>query len=131
MAVRVFVSYSRADLAFVDRLDQALRARDIEPMVDRTEIYAFEDWWNRIQALIARADTIVFVLSPDSVASQVCEREVAFSASLNKRLAPIVSRSCDEQHILRRLKSLNFIFFDVEKEFDDAVEAQRISASRR
>src|SRR6266850_2018282 len=86
---RVFISYSRKDIAFADRLEAALKVRGFEPLIDRAEIYAFEDWWKRIEALIARADTVVFVLSPDAVASEVCSREVAFAASLNKRLAPI------------------------------------------
>src|SRR5271156_147175 len=87
---RIFISYSRKDMPFVDRLEAALKARGFEPLIDRTEIYAFEDWWKRIQALISRADTIVFVLSPDAVASDICMKEVAHAASLNKRFAPIV-----------------------------------------
>jgi hypothetical protein len=71
---RVFISYSRKDMSFADRLEAALKARGIEPLIDRTEIYAFEDWWQRIQALIARADTVVFVLSPDAAASEVALR---------------------------------------------------------
>src|ERR1700732_3828886 len=49
---RVFISYSRKDMAFADRLEAGLKARAFEPPIDRTEIYAFEDWWQRIQALI-------------------------------------------------------------------------------
>jgi TIR domain len=45
---RVFISYSRKDMAFADRLEAALKARGFEPLIDRSEIYAFEDWWNRI-----------------------------------------------------------------------------------
>src|SRR5712671_8132790 len=89
---RVFISYSRRDIAFVDRLEAALKARNFEPLVDRTDIYAFEDWWKRIEALIVRADTVVFVLSPDSAASDVARKEIAFAASLNKRFAPILLR---------------------------------------
>ena len=73
---RIFISYSRKDMAFADRLEAALKARGFEPLIDRTEIYAFEDWWKRIEALIGRADTIVFVLSPDAVASEVALKEV-------------------------------------------------------
>src|SRR5438876_11850555 len=86
---KVFISYSRKDLAFADRLEQALKARGLEPMIDRSEILAFEDWWKRIEDLIAQSDTIVFVLSPDALSSDVCNKEVAFAASLNKRFAPI------------------------------------------
>src|SRR5476649_748339 len=87
---RVFISYSRKDMSFADRLESALKARGLEPMIDRTEIYAFEDWWKRIQALISRADAVVFVLSPDAAASEVALKEVTHAASLNKRFAPIV-----------------------------------------
>ena len=55
-----FLSYSRKDLAFADRLEPLLQAQGIEVLVDRSEIYAFEDWWTRIQALIVDADTVIF-----------------------------------------------------------------------
>jgi hypothetical protein len=41
---RVFISYSRKDMAFADRLETALKAIGIECLIDRSEIYAFEDW---------------------------------------------------------------------------------------
>src|SRR5258705_6051660 len=119
---KVFISYSRKDMAFADQLEAALRERGFEPLIDRSEIYAFEDWWKRIEALIARADTVVFVLSPDAVASDVCNKEVAFAASLNKRFAPIVFRRVAADAIPAALRRLNFIFFDDEAQFDDGAE---------
>jgi hypothetical protein len=101
---RVFISYSRKDMAFADWLEAALKARGFEPLIDRTEIYAFEDWWSRIQALISRADTVVFVLSPDAVASDVALKEVAYAASLNKRFAPIVCQRVADDAIPEALR---------------------------
>src|SRR6202051_3110793 len=89
---KICIPYSRKDMAFVDRLEPALKAHGFEPLIDRAEIYAFEDWWKRIESLIGRADTVVFVLSPDAIVSEVCAKEVAHAAALNKRFAPIVSR---------------------------------------
>jgi formylglycine-generating enzyme required for sulfatase activity len=109
---KVFISYSRKDMAFADRLEVALDARGFEPLIDRTEIYAFEDWWKRIEALIARADTVVFVLSPDAVTSDVALKEVAYADSLNKRFAPIVCRPVKAGTVPEALRRLNFIFFD-------------------
>jgi hypothetical protein len=43
---KIFISYSRKDMAFADRLEAALKARDFEPLIDRTEIYAFETGGN-------------------------------------------------------------------------------------
>jgi WD40 repeat protein len=119
---KIFISYSRKDMPFADRLEAALRERGFEPMIDRTEIYAFEDWWVRIQSLIVRADTVIFVLSPGSVASDVCAKEVEFAASLNKRFAPIVVRRIDDKLIPAALERLNFIFFDEETLFASSLE---------
>ena len=110
---KVFISYSRKDMAFADRLEAALRARGFEPLMDRTDIYAFEEWWKRVEALIGRADTIVFVLSPDAVRpGTIALKEVAFGASLNKRFAPIVFRPVEDKSVPEELAKLNFIFFD-------------------
>ena len=83
---KISISYSRRDLAFVDRLEAALKARGFEPLIDRAEIYAFEDWWKRIEGLIAKADTIIFTLSPDAIASEICTKEVAYAVSLKNVL---------------------------------------------
>jgi hypothetical protein len=119
---KVFISYSRKDMAFADRLETALKARGFEPLIDRTEIYAFEEWWKRIEALIARADTVVFVLSPDAVASNVALREVSFAASLNKRFAPVVCRRVDDNAVPEALSKLNFVFFDDEGRFEQSAD---------
>jgi formylglycine-generating enzyme required for sulfatase activity len=120
---KIFISYSRKDMAFVDRLEPALKARGFEPLIDRTEIYAFEDWWKRIEALLGRADTVVFVLSPDAVASDVALKEVAYAASLNKRFAPIVCRQVEDRAVPEPLRRLNFIFFGDAAEFETDVDA--------
>jgi hypothetical protein len=92
-------------MAFADRLEAVLKVRGFEPLIDRTEIYAFEDWWKRIEALIGRADTIVFVLSPDAVTSDVALKEVEHGAALNKRFAPIVARRVADATVPEALRS--------------------------
>src|SRR5580658_1677349 len=119
---KIFISYSRKDMSFADRFDAALKTRGFEPLIDREEIYAFEDWWKRIEALISRADTVVFVLSPDAVASDVALKEVAYAASLNKRFAPIVCQRVADDAIPEALRRLNFIFFDNAADFGASAE---------
>jgi hypothetical protein len=120
---KVFISYSRKDLAFADRLDAALKVRGFEPLIDRTDIYAFEEWWKRVEALIARADTVVFVLSPDAVRpGTVALKEVEFAASLNKRFAPIVFRPVEDKSVPEALGKLNFIFFDDASRFEQSAD---------
>ena len=62
--------------------------------------------------MIEAADTVVFVFSPDAVASQRCAWEVERTATLKKRLLPIVFRRVEEEEVPPRLKQLNYIFFD-------------------
>ena len=120
--LKVFISYSRKDMAFADRLEMALKARGFEPLIDRTEIYAFEDWWKRIEALIGRADTVVFVLSPDAIASEVALKEVTHAGSLDKRFAPIVFRHVEDRAVPEALRRLNFIFFDDPSRFEASTD---------
>jgi len=125
----IFISYSRHDMAFADRLEAGLKARGFAPQIDRTDIYAFEDWWKRIQALIIQADTIVFILSPDSIASDICQKEVAFAASLNKRFAPIVCRPLNAAAVPEQLSRLNFVYFDNEALFEENMDKLRDALS--
>ena len=42
--LRVFISYSRRDMAFADRLVDALKARGFEVQIDRQDLPKLEDW---------------------------------------------------------------------------------------
>jgi hypothetical protein len=119
---KVFISYSRKDSTFADRLETAMKARGFEVFIDRHGISALEEWWKRIETLLTKADTVVFVLSPDSVASKFALREVDFAASLNKRFAPIVYRRVDKEAVPEALAKLNYIFFDDETRFDESAD---------
>jgi formylglycine-generating enzyme required for sulfatase activity len=120
---KVFISYSRKDMAFADRLEAALKARGFDPLIDRTDIYAFEEWWKRIEALIGRADTVVFVLSPDAVRpNSVALKEVGYAASLNKRFAPVLFRLLEAESAPEELAKLNFIFFDDPTRFETSAD---------
>ena len=107
----VFLSYSRDDVAFVERLRAGLEAHDVTAHLDREDIEKAEDWWERLTQLITESDTIVFVLSRSSATSKVCCREVEFAASLNKRFIPVVAAELGGAELPAALQRLNYIFF--------------------
>src|SRR5215467_15165125 len=80
----LFISYSRKDKDFVRRLDESLKNRGREAWVDWEDIRPTEDFMQAIYGAIEGVDTFVFVLTPDSVASVVCGREIAHAAAHNK-----------------------------------------------
>ena len=75
--IKVFVSYSRADKAFANDLVLGLAACGFAPYIDRQDIAAGEDWEKRLEGLIAEADSVVYIVSPDSLASDHCGQEFA------------------------------------------------------
>jgi hypothetical protein len=120
---KVFISYSRKDIAFADRIDAALKAHGFETLIDRRDIVAFEPWWQRVEGLIGSADTVVFVLSPNAVRpDSVARKEVAFAAKLNKRFAPIVYQPVEDKLVPEELAKLNFIFFDEPARFEQSAD---------
>src|SRR6516162_6190677 len=93
---KVFVSYSRKDLAFAQMLVGALAERGFDAFLDKTDIAPGEPWKERLAGLIAAADTIVFAMSPDAIASPICAWELERSERLGKRILPIVTRRHDD-----------------------------------
>lgn len=113
----VFVSYSRRNKEFVQELHGALEATGREVWVDWENIPVAVDWWQEIQLGIELADTFVFVLSPDSVASKVCRQEIEEALRHNKRLVPVVCQDVQPDQVHPELARLNWIFLRPEDNF--------------
>jgi TIR domain len=109
--LRIFISYSRDDLAFADQLYAALAACGFDPKIDRHGISGGEDWKKRLGALIQDSDTVVFVLSPSALDSKMCAWEVVETDRHGKRLIPIVAKPLADARVPARLKELNYIYF--------------------
>jgi TPR repeat protein len=109
--LRVFISYSREDLDFADQLAAALDFSGFECFIDREGISGGEAWKRRLGNLISEADTVVFVLSPSSARSEICDWEVEEAARLNKRILPANCRPLVGVNPPPRLRDLNYIFF--------------------
>src|SRR5262249_42496165 len=64
--------------------------------------------------MISEADTVVFVLSPDSARSEICFHEVEEAVRLGKRILPVNCRPLTGVSAPQRLQNLNYIFFHAE-----------------
>jgi WD40 repeat protein len=118
---QVFISYSREDTGFVQRLHQALEARGHETWVDWEGIPPSDKWMKRILAAIDASEAFVFVISPDSIASEVCAQELAYAIEHHKRLIPILHRE-PQIKIPPALAEINYVFARDTDPFDTAVD---------
>jgi len=91
MASDVFISYSRLDRDFVGKLRDALNDHAQDVWIDWESIPASQTWWNEIKKGIARANNVVVVLSPSSMASPICHLEIEYARQLGKRIIQYLS----------------------------------------
>lgn len=114
---KVFLSYSRRDLAFSERLAAAfLGVPEFEPDYDLADhdpdrvnagIPAGAPWWIALQEMISGAEAMVFLVSPDSAASRVCDEEIAYAQKLCKRIIPVWTRPVAAADLPPKLAALN------------------------
>jgi WD40 repeat protein len=94
-ATRVFVSYSRKDAAALAVLRPGLESRGYEVLLDAKDIAPAEVWRARLDALILQADAVIFLVSPDSILSEVCRWEIDQTLAYGKKLIPVLWRETD------------------------------------
>lgn len=113
---RVFLSYSRQDGEFLQLLAKRLEQRGYLVDFDLTErdptnqeigISAQEEWWVRLKEMISTADVVLFIVSPVSASSRVCDDELAHARNLGKRVVPVICRPIDFDTAPERLRALN------------------------
>jgi WD40 repeat protein len=118
----VFLSYSRRDAGFVDRLASALRERGKDVWVDVEGIRDAEVFPEVLRRAIESSDAFAFVISPDAVKSSFCVEEIEHAANLNKRIIPLALRPVPDEEIPDEVRFRNWIPAGGEGELDGTVE---------
>lgn len=123
----LFVSYSRRDQVFVRELHAALEKVGKDVWVDWENIPLTAEWLQEIYEGIEAADAFAYVITPDSVRSEVCSLELAHAISHNKRLVPILRRELvedmDKKALDPKISSHNWIYFRETDDFDKSFQS--------
>ena len=99
----MFISYSRRDMAAADALVAALEGEDFEITIDRRDLPYGEEWQNELADFIRGSDTVVWLVSPDSITSKWCNWELGELGRLNKRLVPVKIRQVEPEELAGEL----------------------------
>lgn len=117
---RVFISYSRKDSAYVYELAKQLIDVGVEIWIDR-DIAPGRHWDRNIEEALNDCESMIVVLSPDSVASENVQDEWSYYLEQRKNVYPFVLRNCNIPFRLRRKQyvvSNNDVFLDASQLVD-------------
>jgi TIR domain len=85
----VFISYSRHDRAYVDRLAAHLKDQGEGVWYDR-EIASGDRWSTVVKRQIETCDAMIVVMSPTAETSEMVENEIDLARSRGKPLVPLL-----------------------------------------
>lgn len=105
----VFISYSRRDLDIADCLVDALAQHGFNVLIDRRDLPYGEEWQGELEDFIRQSDTVLWLVSPDSVESDWCNWEVGLVGDLKKRLIPIKIRNLDLSRIPKAIGKIHLM----------------------
>lgn len=123
--LKVFLHYSARDLDFASILAAELTKRGFIALMDRRDIElpSAEEWQHRLADLTRDADTIVFVISPNAITSNVSHWVLEEAARLGKRIVPVVHARVPQDLLPPEVSRLNVVDFEKYGDLSIAVQA--------
>ena len=117
---RVFVSYSRRNKTFAERIARDLSDAGLDVWIDFRQIHAGEKWRDEIFRGLERSEIVVAVLSPDAVASEWVQTEINTAREWKKMILPVMAveamQDIQKSSVLNWLLELQFIDFQTRYE---------------
>ena len=85
----IFISYSRQDQAYVNKLLEALTKHELPWWLDNKIDYG-DKWTREIEENLKKCQVFLLVMSPRSVESEWVQRELTFAQQLKKPIFPLL-----------------------------------------
>lgn len=123
----VFISYSRKDSVIAKKLMSEFQSIDLDVWVDWEDIPPAVGWLDQILQGIEQADAFIFLISPDSVKSEVCNVELEHAHKNAKRIIPVVVREVSPKDTVAIIRDLNWIFIRTPEEFQTGLEKVKVA----
>ncbi|HNH25452.1 MAG TPA: toll/interleukin-1 receptor domain-containing protein, partial [Anaerolineales bacterium] len=118
----IFISYSRKDSQAAKKLMEGFKSVKLDVWVDWEDIPPAVGWLDQILHGIEQAEVFVFLISPDSIKSEVCKVELEHARKNSKRIIPVVARDVVVQDVTPILRDLNWIFIREQDDFAAGLE---------
>ena len=117
----VFISYSRKNADFVNRLVQSLEGLGFDCWVDRYDLAPGTKWREEISHSIRQSQAFILVVSSDSMESSIVAQEVSLAEFHGRPIIPLIYEVCElPPGIDLQIHDLHWVNFAVEQ-YDDAI----------
>jgi len=86
----IFISYSKKDVVYAEKLVNALRREGFNPWVDMNELGAGTHWQTRLHKQILTCDAYILIMSRNATASRWVPDELVTAKSKGKPIFPLL-----------------------------------------
>ncbi len=107
----VFISYSRQDRKFVDRLSHELRLAGVQTWTDTQNIQPGANWQQEIEKGLLQADVLLYVASRQASSSSWIELELQAFLKGDGRVIPLVIDDAGPELMPPSLKRVQWVDF--------------------
>jgi hypothetical protein len=111
LMTQAFLAYAEEDRSTMIKICNLLQREGFTLWSSQTDIQTGEDFQASIDRGIEETDNLIYLLSPNAVASAYCQHELEYARSLNKRIIPILVQPIDPSQIPEILRTIQYINF--------------------
>jgi CheY-like chemotaxis protein len=116
----LFLSYSRQDMAVMERVRDSLRRQGFAVWTDEKLEPGTPEWEKSLSDALKRSAAVVVLLSPDAEQSKWVGRELAMAEKINLRIFPLLARGDETNAIPILLISHQWI--DIRHDYSTGLE---------
>ena len=126
-----FISYSHADADFAIPFYEGLRRRGIDVWIDKVELLIGDSLSTKIGRAIVDNDFVIAIISPESVKSAWCEKELAIAVTqgINNKKVKVLPVRLDQARMPPSISDAMYLDAD-RSDPDGAAEQMALAISR-
>lgn len=104
--MKIFISYAHDDTS---RILEFQRALEIHEVWFDHQLSVGQEWWNEIERQIGASHCFMLLLSPKSMQSEYCQKELDLAMRLEKPIAPVMIEAMAIPEHLSRFQVINMV----------------------
>ena len=118
---RIFISFSK-DFDIAQKLQTMLEAKGFDVWIYLEDIPPTSDWLSEIYQGIETSDVFLFLISPNSITSDTCQKEITHASKNGKRIIPLSVKTVDWETVRPEVGKIQAISFETIDNFNQSFE---------